>query len=98
MGFEEDHQRRVASFPDDVRVAHTRSSHHRSEVLASDHCGCFYCCKTFSPGEITEWVDEIDEVGQTALCPRCGIDSVLGAKSGFEMSTEFLRRMKTFWF
>ncbi len=69
MGFEDVHQRRVASFPYDIRFAHTKSSNHRSELLASDHCGCFYCCKTFSPHEIIEWIDDIGEVGQTALCP-----------------------------
>jgi hypothetical protein len=98
MGFEEDHERRVASFPEDVRLAHRRSIHHRSEVLASSRCGCFHCCEVFGPSEITEWTDEVNDMGQTALCPRCGIDSVIGDESGVEISAEFLARMKTFWF
>ncbi len=98
MSFSEDHERRVASFPEDVRLAHKRSIHHRSEVLASDRCGCFYCCAILVPSEITEWTDDLNGIGQTALCPRCGIDSVIGDKSGFEISAEFLARMKTFWF
>lgn len=36
-------------------------------------CGCYYCCRTFSASEIKEWTDR----GETALCPKCGIDSVV---------------------
>lgn len=59
----------------------------------------------FKPSEIMDWVDEtskeetdINEIGQTALCPRCGIDSVIGSKSGFPISVEFLESMNSYWF
>jgi hypothetical protein len=85
--------------PSNVREAHTHSSHHRAEILASTLCGCFYCCATFRPDAIEEWTDsDAAGVGQTALCPKCGIDSVLGDKSQFEVSKEFLKLMKSFWF
>jgi hypothetical protein len=48
----------------------------------------------FLPAEITDWIDE----GQTALCPRCGIDSVIGDRAGFELSPEFLSEMNRYWF
>jgi hypothetical protein len=35
--------------------------------------------------------------GVTALCPRCGIDSVIGSDSGFPVERGFLRRMKQHW-
>jgi hypothetical protein len=98
VGLKEDHERRRASFPEAVRVAHEHSSNHREEVLAGTTCGCFYCRATFPTDEITEWTDEVDGVGQTALCPRCGIDSVIGDRSGFELSREFLSLMKSHWF
>ena len=44
----------------------------RIESLGMD-CSCFYCGKRFNPKEIKEWTDE----GQTALCPYCGVDSVI---------------------
>jgi len=94
MGWEEDHKRRVAAFPEAVREAHEHSIRHRLEVTESARCGCFYCCQTFAPTEIREWTD--DE--QTALCPRCGIDSVIGDRSGFPISPEFLSSMKAHWF
>ena len=67
--------------------------------MASQLCGCFYCCTTFAPTEISVWVDrDAEGVGQTALCPKCGIDSVLGDKSGFSPSDELLTSMKLLWF
>ena len=80
--------------------AHRHSANHRDEVLASEVCGCFYCCDTFAPGEIREWVDQVESgrPPQTALCPRCGIDSVLGSASGFPVAREFLASMRTRYF
>lgn len=34
---------------------------------------CFHCFSKFHPDKIKEWTDK----GQTAVCPHCGIDSVL---------------------
>jgi hypothetical protein len=81
-----------------LQSAHNRSSNHREEILASDRCGCFYCRQTFPPSEIEEWVDERDGIGTTALCPRCGIDSVIGSRSGLPLTWEFLREMHEYWF
>jgi len=98
MTWEEDHQRRVASFPEDIRLAHDHSSSHRKEVASSQACGCFYCCSVFPPTRIEEWVYEVDGEGQTALCPMCGVDSVIGDRSGFPLSSDFLKRMRSYWF
>lgn len=99
MGWQDAHKKRVGGFPADVQAAHTHSSRHRAAVMLSTLCGCFYCCSSFPPTEIREWVDA-DEAGdgQTALCPRCGIDSVIGDRSGFPVSAEFLATMKAHWF
>lgn len=83
--------------PDVIR-AHRHSSHHRDEVLAGERCGCFYCCAVFAPSEITNWTDEWDGVGRTAMCPHCGVDSVIGDESGYPVTREFLAAMKTQWF
>jgi hypothetical protein len=99
MGWQEDHLRRTASFPGPIRAAHAHSSGHRREILGSTICGCFYCCSKFPPSEIVEWIDEHQTgEGQTALCPRCGIDSVIGDRSGFDISDDFLSAMKAYWF
>lgn len=75
-------------------LAHKISSHNRQQIAQSEVCGCFYCLAIFGPSDIEEWVDNDD----TALCPKCGIDSVLGSASGFPIKKEFLQRMKMRWF
>jgi hypothetical protein len=99
MSWEEEHEQCFERMPADVREAHKHSIHHRAEILASQVCGCFHCCSTFRATAITEWTDDDDAgMGQTARCPKCGIDSVLGDKSGFEPSVEFLTGMRDAWF
>jgi hypothetical protein len=98
MDLFEGHKRRVASFPDDVRQAHQHSINHRVEINNSNQCGCFYCCSIFTPNQIEDWTDEVNGEGQTALCPSCGIDSVIGDSSGFEISKDFLGKMRSYWF
>jgi hypothetical protein len=74
--------------------AHEHCSLHRAELEASAICGCFYCGETFLPTAIGEWIDD----NQTALCPKCTIDSVIGSASGFPIKPEFLTRMHDHWF
>jgi len=83
-----------------LEEAHKYSSKHREEILNSEICGCFYCEAIFNPSEIEEWVDEDkNNIGQTALCLKCGIDSVIGEKSGFPVNEkEFLEEMYKYWF
>ena len=66
---------------------HELSFKHREQVLNSAVCGCFYCITIFKPTEIVEWCDK----GQTAICPHCNIDSIIGSGSGYIIDDEFLR-------
>jgi hypothetical protein len=95
---QEAHNRRVAQFPDDIRGAHPHCFGNRDEVLVSSVCGCFYCCATFSSSDIEEWTDSSRGSQTTALCPRCGMDTVIGDKAGYQLSTAFLEEMKLVWF
>jgi|GEM_PF-2508688 len=74
--------------------AHEWSSYHRETLRESEICGCFYCLKVFPPREIELWTDDDD----TALCPKCGIDSVIGSASGYSIEREFLQKMHDHWF
>jgi hypothetical protein len=79
---------------DDHVIAHDHSSNHRAEIEKSETCGCFYCMAIFPPADIIEWIDQ----GQCALCPKCGIDSVIGSASDFPITKVFLERMHDHWF
>lgn len=84
--------------------AHKASSWHRSEVLSSEFCGCFYCLEIFKSNEIVDWCDwqkpEIgaDRIGNTAICPYCSIDSIIHSDSGYPITKNFLMRMHKHWF
>ncbi len=57
-------------------------------------CGCFCCEETFKAQDIKEWTDR----SRTALCPYCGIDSVLPNTKEFPITNELLNQMNNRWF
>ena len=70
------------------------SSQHRALLQQSECCGCFCCLETFAYSEIEDWCD--DE--QTAICPHCGIDAVLGSASVEALTPELLKAMHQAYF
>ena len=83
---------------DPIITAHKHCISNWEEVVASDHCGCFYCLRIFDPREITEWLTEQKAGGKTAFCPHCFIDAVIGSRSGYPITSEFLTSMQSYWF
>lgn len=80
--------------------AHAYSSNHKPELEKDDICGCFSCQSIFKPSEIAEWIiadNPCDKRG-TAVCPYCGIDSVIGRSSGYPITQDFLAAMNRIWF
>jgi hypothetical protein len=75
-------------------AAHKHASKHRAEVEASGRCACFFCFRTFPPSQIKAWIDS----DQTALCPSCGVDAVIGSNSSQRLDDGFLRKMHRHWF
>jgi acetone carboxylase gamma subunit len=74
--------------------AHQNSWQSHKEIEASKICGCFHCLKIFPPSKINEWWDD----DKTPVCPECGIDSVIGSKSGYPITTVFLTQMQYYYF
>jgi hypothetical protein len=53
----------------------------------------------FNARPLEDWTDTRNPVSeQTAPCPRCGIDCVIGDKSGFAITPKFLAEMSKAWF
>jgi hypothetical protein len=80
---------------EDYKKAHKFSANHKASLLQDNTCGCFYCLEIFNPKEINTWIS--DREG-TAICPYCGIDSVIGESSGYPITKEFLQGMYEVWF
>lgn len=73
-----------------IKKAVKHSSFHRVELLTSRACGCFHCLKIFSPEHIEQWADQ----GKTAICPYCGMSSVIGDASNLPINNDFLLSMQ----
>ena len=78
---------------DALTQAHEHSMHNRPFLTDQVRCGCFHCQQTYAAEEITDWADD----GQTAICPRCGVDAVLSAHTDL-LTADFLARMHARWF
>jgi len=79
----------------DYVAAHKFCSNNKEQILKGECCGCFYCLAIFKSSEIIEWIDSNSD---TALCPYCGIDAVIGEDFGYPLTEEFLERMQAHWF
>lgn len=75
-------------------TAHPYSIRNRSQLRAPQTCGCFYCQTIFNSQEIHSWIEHEG----TALCPRCMVDSVIGAYTGAPITPAFLKEMHDYWF
>ena len=80
----------------DYILAYQFSTNNQKQLEQSSICGCFYCGKIFNPIEITQW---LSEKSGTAICPHCGVDSVIGESSGsFHITEQLLKCMHQYWF
>lgn len=79
-----------------VIAAHQYCTSNKKMLRKDTLCGCFYCLHIFPPKEIKDWIK--DKNGPTALCPRCGIDAVIGESSGYPITEDFLKEMNEYWF
>lgn len=75
---------------------HKLSSNHKELLIKEDICGCFYCVSIFSPKLITDWIE--DENDLTAICPYCGIDSIIPNHSDYQLNKELLEEMRKHFF
>ncbi|MFT0211482.1 cytoplasmic protein [Pseudomonas sp. F1_0610] len=77
-----------------LKTAHYDSVDNRDILRNSEYCGCFSCLDQFDYKNIEEWLDD----GDTALCPSCCVDAVLGSDSDIALTEEFLQLMQDYWF
>jgi hypothetical protein len=70
---------------------HTRAN--RMELEASEVCGCIACERIYFPSEVVRWAAD-----ETAVCPHCGVDAVVGSASGIPIMPGVLRRAHARWF
>ena len=87
-------------------AAYRYLSNNWEQIHASRICGCCNCLRTFAPDEVVGWVgltmenmnDPAAVDKQTAMCPHCGAEAVLGDQSGLPINAAFLTSMNEAWF
>ena len=79
---------------DSDSTLHKLSIHNRNLIMKGNDVGCFYCCNIYSKDLITDWIDYNDD---TALCPYCGVDSVISRIENINF-LDLLKKMKIKWF
>jgi hypothetical protein len=91
---------------DDLLEAHGHTLNNRTELEASSVCGCCACMEIFEPAEIVAWsgldmsnFNDVDATNaETAICPKCGSESLIGSRAGYNINPSFLSRMNQAWF
>lgn len=78
---------------DKIKQLSKYSMRNKVYVENSNMCACYYCLNNFEPKEVVDWIDE----KETALCPKCGIDSVIG-DSVSQIDRDFLKKANDYWF
>lgn len=73
----------------DAQVVHKAAFKNHALIEKSTLCGCFECCAVFPAAMIFNWTDN----GETAKCPFCDYDTVVGDASGTALTKPFLKRM-----
>lgn len=71
-----------------------KTMYNKDELAHSEKCGCVYCGSIFNPNEITKWTDE----NNTAICPYCGVDSVIADSDDIDLNHEFLEELHREYF
>ena len=77
---------------------HHSTFRNEKQIKNSQTCGCFYCNSIFKPDDVNQWCDNDGRGDPTALCPNCGIDSVIGDACGVKITPSFLQLMNLQFF
>ena len=81
---------------EDLMRIHQHSIFNEDRLKSIHRAGCFSCESILQIDEIKDWVDA--PPNRTALCPHCGIDSVLAEDADLELSDALLKTMYEFFF
>ena len=83
---------------DALKAVYSHSIRNEESIRKSNLCGCFHCISIFPVADVksSEMLFEKDGF-KTAICPICGIDSVLGDVS-VEISAELLEALNEYYF
>lgn len=75
----------------------TGVSFNRKQLLECENAVCVHCEQVFLPKNITDWIDPNEyEIGQTACCPHCEVDAVIGFHG--ELDENWVKNFRNYHF
>ena len=82
----------------ELNAFYTLSIRNEESIRKSNLCGCFHCISIFPVADVKSSAMMVEKDGfKTAICPICGIDSVLGDAS-VEITAEILEALNEYYF
>lgn len=78
---------------EEMRKAHKFTHSNLWYLCENQNCRCIYCLEEFESLTIYDYT-----LDDTALCPYCGIDAVIGEKSGYTINKEEAQLFYEFFF
>ncbi len=74
-------------------LSHTKNN--EIEILRSKKCGCIFCGQILDARKINNWSN--DSNVSSAICPKCGMNLVLGDASGYKIDKESVLQWHIFF-
>lgn len=73
---------------------HTKNN--EIEIFQSKKCGCLFCTSIFDARKVNEWSG--DGKNASAICPHCGMNTLIGDKSGHQIDKSTILNASNFIF
>lgn len=87
----------AAMSDEELSEIHTHCTANREEIEASSRCACLYCQEVYRATEVNDFIVE-PSLKETALCPRCGANAVIGDATGIPFYKELIRKLHQRYF
>lgn len=81
-----------------LRRLHKYCTFNKELIKKSKKCYCFYCKSTIDVEDMLKPTVQYIDGGKTALCPKCGIDSIIPDATGEEITDKVIDEMYEYWF
>lgn len=89
---------KIAALPnEELHEIHNHCTANREDVEASSRCACFCCQKVYRATEVYDFIVE-PSLKETALCPHCGVDAVIGDVTGIPFYKELIGKLHQHYF
>lgn len=81
----------------EIENIYQQSYANEEQIRHSTQCGCFFCESLFDSATVIDFCQE-DGDKRTALCPHCGMDTVIGDSTGISITPELLHQLNQQYF